>query len=459
MAITFTPNPRIQQSRDRGTNLLARALQGSPNPLPNNPYYTPGMASMFGQLGSGLLARQANVQAQNIETTQKEARRILADRLAGRTYMPPQVEAPRKTGIGAVVNKIFPRAMDPAQAYHQGLGAGFEARPLDEIAQAAGATLPISTHPKGRIIQIFNPNNPIEVRSIHTDDTELEGLLEGGWKLYEDLSENVKPPKMREKYDDSLLATKVAIRTGNKILKDVNSGKFVGGFVGSLASVGDEISQQAQNMFKAWNKNVPTTDLELLEDADIFDTDNAQYDAAFKKMEEGGFFNLLSDINVTQQKAKANFLHLAYMLAKIADPGGRLSDRDVENFLNQLGGGTANIEAINKLITGKLEDALDSHNDLGMLYSDPQYKGGQAYVDKYNATLPTIWSPDQNIEDDAVRAMRARGGILFDEHPPLQDEMGELEQYKERLLKQGLTDQQVNEIVVYLKHLLTGGFF
>jgi hypothetical protein len=118
-------------------------LQPRPNPLPQNPYYIPGMAGMFGQLGSGLLARQANVQAQNIETTQKEARRILADRLAGRTYTPPQVEAPRKTGLRAVVNKIFPRAMGPAQAYHQGLGAGFEARPLDEIAQAAGATLPV----------------------------------------------------------------------------------------------------------------------------------------------------------------------------------------------------------------------------------------------------------------------------------------------------------------------------
>jgi len=143
MAIpAFTPNPRIARGRKRADLLLGMALQPRPNPLPQNPYYIPGMAGMFGQLGSGLLARQANVQAQNIETTQKEARRILADRLAGRTYTPPQVEAPRKTGLRAVVNKIFPRAMGPAQAYHQGLGAGFETRPLGEIAQAAGATLP-----------------------------------------------------------------------------------------------------------------------------------------------------------------------------------------------------------------------------------------------------------------------------------------------------------------------------
>ena len=73
----FTPDPRIARLMARSDAMLGMALQPRKNPLPQNPYYIPGMAGMVGQLGSGLMSRRARTRGEDIENRQKMAQQML----------------------------------------------------------------------------------------------------------------------------------------------------------------------------------------------------------------------------------------------------------------------------------------------------------------------------------------------------------------------------------------------
>lgn len=134
----FTPNPYIQQSRDLGTNLLARALQPASNPLPNNPYYVPGIAPMVGQLGSGFLARQANVRADDYESRQKMAQQMLGAALDPyASFVKPTLDSQDEQSTSPIrkfLRRVIPSKRSQAKTYEslKDLGAG-------EIGVIAGA--------------------------------------------------------------------------------------------------------------------------------------------------------------------------------------------------------------------------------------------------------------------------------------------------------------------------------
>ena len=179
----FTPNPYIQRSMDLGTSFLAKALQGSPNPLPNNPYYTPGMASMVGQLGSGLMSRRATTRGKNIENRQKMAQQMLGAALDPYAdFMPPTpVSQPEQVSpIRGLLRKAMPQQKTDAEIYKglKGLGTG-------EIGVIAGAN-PFD-------IQEYRRAGPPKITTVNdTDNRVIFGIEKNtGEKVWELRYDNI----------------------------------------------------------------------------------------------------------------------------------------------------------------------------------------------------------------------------------------------------------------------------
>jgi hypothetical protein len=133
----FTPDPRIARLMGRSDVMLGMALQPRPNPLPQNPYYIPGMAGMVGQLGSGLLSRQARMRGKDIENRQKMAQQMLGAALDPYdTFVPPTpASQPEQVSpIRGLLRKAMPQQKTDAEIYTglKGLGTG-------EIGVIAGA--------------------------------------------------------------------------------------------------------------------------------------------------------------------------------------------------------------------------------------------------------------------------------------------------------------------------------
>ena len=132
----FTPDPRIARLMGRSDVMLGMALQPRPNPLPQNPYYIPGMAGMVGQLGSGLLSRQARMRGKDIENRQKMAQQMLGAALdPSDAFVPPAAAEQEEVGpIRKLARKVLPPAKTDAEIYTglKGLGTG-------EIGVIAGA--------------------------------------------------------------------------------------------------------------------------------------------------------------------------------------------------------------------------------------------------------------------------------------------------------------------------------
>lgn len=125
----FTPDPKIARLMARSDAMLGMALQPRKNPLPQNPYYIPGMAGMVGQLGSGLMSRRARTRGEDIENRQKMAQQMLGAALDPYAdFMPPTpVSQPEQVSpIRGLLRKAMPQQKTDAEIYEglKGLGTG-----------------------------------------------------------------------------------------------------------------------------------------------------------------------------------------------------------------------------------------------------------------------------------------------------------------------------------------------
>lgn len=393
----FTPNPRIERGRKRADLLLGMALQPRPNPLPQNPYYIPGMAGMVGQLGSGLLSRRAEVQARNEEKIQEMLQQ--AAFTPNYTAPTPVSQAPRNMAqrLGDV---LFPRGATPqqtAQAIQKRYGA-----PVGQISKAqqlkgagispfdfAAYQKDLLEPPEVNTINLTKGGETVTI-DVGTPNgyAQFNRLLGEGWAETapppQELGENIKIQDVtlikRALIDDAI---GVAMQL-DSVLQDPN---YVGGLTGKLAGVVNSMVAQAEQLYTQINKVRKDHEKDTV-------TLNSEH------WGEGNIDNIIKEHSITGEYAAAlkkiatlnamersMYISLAYIIAKQNEPNGRLSDQDMANALAVLGGDGADPEIkrtvlnlqMNRLIAG-YEGSLKGYG-----FKDPE---------RFN--LQKTWNPEQS---------------------------------------------------------------
>ena len=213
-----------------------------------------------------------------------------------------------------------------------------------KMVQIPGAIIPDDRSPATGTITLVSPDGKNR-RGFRVDNPEVDKLLAENW---------VKAPSQQETSEvaggfgnqgasDKMLAeatedsmTTINMLSGvDDVLDVISSPDYVGGVTGDMISLFNSGAAQYRQL-------TGITDI----------TDKEFRDGAASRLRKAALQNGLEDSIVT---------HLEYVMAKLVDPGGRISNADVDNAVKFLGK-TADVQ-IRKQILNKLKHRATKAHD------------------------------------------------------------------------------------------------
>jgi hypothetical protein len=441
MVLKPIPDPRIKRLGRLG-DAYAESMMTPYQIPPHNPYMRASFAGALRPVAAGLMARQADVRSANIEARQRAALAMALDPKYAPVQRPPggmpgTVAPPRPGFLQGVGRALFPRHTDPA-ALQRELGG----LPQGQLATIGGITPSAAEEArrakglKGQLVTIVRRDDPERRRSIHTSDPDLRAMLteEGGWVhiTEEDvpgLMTDVKTGRnIGKQYLDAHTNYENVVHVANQVLRRIYDEGFTGGLSGKALKGIFGLREQALNLFDLFDRDEerrrlharnPEDERYRPEDRGLLDP--ATYRAV--KNDEGRVYDVWARAGITNAAAQAALVNLAYMLAKSADPGGRLSDRDIALFLDTVGAPSGSADLIAELV-GDRVDAV--RNNVEVLYR--QARGFKVNADLNEIPLtPYDWNADGGFRQpgadlapltaalDNVRAIKEAGNWNVDQ--------------------------------------------
>lgn len=130
---------------------------------------------------------------------------------------------------------------------------------------------------------------------------------------------------LQRKYTEQRTAMKNLVDMAKASFELLSSPTFVGGIGGATARRLNSMRAQGESLAKAYH-------------AITGHEDSAGNDLSWQKVLNADYdMGALQDVAASNVRAKSAVVSIAYMVARTQDPDGRLSDRDVQNALDQLG--------------------------------------------------------------------------------------------------------------------------
>lgn len=216
---------------------------------------------------------------------------------------------------------------------------------------------------------------------------------------------------------DTIDATSTLLFNGTQALEQfIRAPLALSGPVQSLAATGGVVSF-VRNVTGAWSS--ATSDVEIEEDISMADRviarPEGQYQTEWGILDrQKGGAAALEDISADSSIARGLVLNLAYTLAKTLDPGGRLSDQDVEMAIQMLSG-NGDPTVLKTLLRKRFDaaiNAVETHRlraDMGLLEGEigkDKFRTLDARKEEFNATFKQF---EEVIEDNALGRRRATG--------------------------------------------------
>lgn len=216
---------------------------------------------------------------------------------------------------------------------------------------------------------------------------------------------------------DTIDATTDLLFNGTQALEQFTRAPLaLSGPVQTLAATGGVVSF-VRNVTGAWSS--ATSDVQIEEDIAMADRvisrPEGQYQTEWGVLDrQKGGAAALEDISADSSTARGLVLNLAYTLAKTLDPGGRLSDQDVEMAIQMLSG-NGDPTVLRTLLRKRFDAAINSvethrlRADTGGLEGEigrDKFRRLDAQKEKFNAAFKQF---DEVIEDNALGRRRATG--------------------------------------------------
>lgn len=179
---------------------------------------------------------------------------------------------------------------------------------------------------KPKEFALYNSELQKNARGRYGPDGNVQVFTENGWEkagpnwgLGVSYQSNELPSSLTKNWDDYLSNARNALMFSSDIINGLKQNGSVTGILGSgvrgLEGARDQLNQLAE---------ITHDDLNGIRD-------EANYD-----------FGKFTDAAVKSGQLRSNLITLAYMKAKLDDPGARLTDKDVQNAMKTLTGGNEN---------------------------------------------------------------------------------------------------------------------
>lgn len=259
------------------------------------------------------------------------------------------------------------------------------------VASVGGKTVPAFARPGG--FYSVQGNQPIE------------GTVDGFGKVTATNSDAIKPASGDQ---SALLNRRVAARTAtsaidnlDKALASPNAGAAVG-VIGKSATLFNDIRAQTEAAAKLLNPNSG-----FAADVNAPGVSAAVDGAMTRLFNDQGFNAKAQSLGIEAVVLRSQIVDLAYTIAKAKDPGGRMSNQDVDRAAEILGGALMDPVAGRQVLSGVRQQILESQNifeqEFERMYPG---KGGQP-----NGAAPPAGAPQQAAQPSQPR--QAQDGNFY----------------------------------------------
>lgn len=306
-------------------------------------------------------------------------------------YGAPAVQSTDQVKAG-VQQKLLPTIPQERQ---QDFAFGAQSPGELGVASVGGKTVPAFARPGG--FYAVQGNQPIE------------GTVDGFGKVTATNSDAIKPASGDQ---SALLNRRVAARTAassidnlDRLLSSPNAGAAVG-FIGKSAAIFNDIRAQTEAAAKLLNPNGG-----FAVDVNAPGV-SAAVDGAMTKLFSNPSFNQKAQsLGVEAVVLRSQIVDLAYTIAKAKDPGGRMSNQDVDRAAEILGGALMDPVAGRQVLSGVRAQILESQNifeqEFERMYPG---KGGQPTSPAPAAGAPQPGAQPGGVQPAQPRQMQTRSG-------------------------------------------------